>query len=81
MPVIVFSSPKGGCGKTTAVTLLATELAQKGASVAVTDADPNKNVAYWAKLPGASESLTLVSDVTGKPLSTKLKRRRQRPRS
>jgi septum formation inhibitor-activating ATPase MinD len=33
MPVIVFSSPKGGCGKTTAATLLATELAVRGASV------------------------------------------------
>jgi chromosome partitioning protein len=64
MPVIVFSSPKGGCGKTTAATLLATELAQKGASVAVIDADPNRNVADWAKLPGAPEGLTVISDVT-----------------
>ena len=64
MPVIVFSSPKGGCGKTTAATLLATELAQKGASVTVIDADPNRNVADWAKLPGAPEGLTVISDVT-----------------
>src|SRR5260370_150652 len=64
MPVIVFSSPKGGCGKTTAATLLATELAQKGASVAVIDADPNRNVADWAKLPRAPECLTVISDVT-----------------
>ena len=64
MPVIVFSSPKGGCGKTTAATLLATELAQKGASVAVIDADPNRNVADWAKLPGSPESLKVISDVT-----------------
>src|SRR5216684_1096592 len=64
MPVIVFSSPKGGCGKTTAATLLATELAQKGASVTVIDADPNRNVADWVKLPGAPEGLTVISDVT-----------------
>jgi len=64
MPVIVFSSPKGGCGKTTAATLLATELAQKGASVTVIDADPNRNVADWSKLPGAPEGLTVISDVT-----------------
>src|SRR5260370_39131089 len=64
MPVIVFSSTKGGCGKTTAATLLATELAHKGASVAVIDADPNRNVADWVKLPGAPEGLTVISDVT-----------------
>jgi chromosome partitioning protein len=47
-----------------AATLLATELAQKGASVTVIDADPNRNVADWAKLPGAPEGLTVISDVT-----------------
>lgn len=56
MPVIAFSSPKGGAGKTTAATLLATVLAQRGASVAVIDADPNKNVVDWAKLPGKRAS-------------------------
>ena len=30
MPVIAFCSPKGGAGKTTAATVLATELAQRG---------------------------------------------------
>jgi chromosome partitioning protein len=43
MPVIAFCSPKGGAGKTTAATVLATELAERGASVTIIDADPNKN--------------------------------------
>ena len=64
MPVIAFSSPKGGAGKTTAATVLATVLAERGASVTVIDADPNKNVVDWAKLPGKPASLTVVGDVT-----------------
>jgi chromosome partitioning protein len=64
MPVITFSSPKGGCGKTTAATVLATTLAGKGAAVAIIDADPNKNVVDWAKLPGAPANLTVIGDVT-----------------
>lgn len=64
MPVIAFSSPKGGAGKTTAATLLATELAGQGASVTMIDADPNKNVVDWAKLPGKPANLTVIGDVT-----------------
>jgi chromosome partitioning protein len=63
MPVITFSSPKGGAGKTTAATLLATELAERGAAIVVIDADPNKNVLDWASLPGKPASLSVVGDV------------------
>lgn len=63
MPVISFSSPKGGAGKTTAATLLATELAERGVAVVVIDADPNKNVLDWANLPGKPASLSVVGDV------------------
>ncbi len=63
MPVIVFSSPKGGAGKTTAATILGTELALKGVSVTMIDADPNKNVVDWAKLAGAPTNLAVVGDV------------------
>ena len=56
MPVIAFSSPKGGAGKTTAATVLATVLAERGATVTIIDADPNKNVVDWAKLPGKPTS-------------------------
>ncbi len=64
MPSIVFASPKGGVGKSTSAVLLATELARKGAGVTLIDADPNRPLTRWAKLPGKPESLTVVSDVT-----------------
>ncbi len=64
MPVIAFSSPKGGAGKTTSATVLATVLAARGASVTVIDADPNQNVVDWSKLPGKPLSLDVVGGVT-----------------
>jgi chromosome partitioning protein len=64
MPVITISSPKGGAGKTTAATILATELAERGVAVIVIDADPNKNVVDWAKMPGKPERLTVIGEVT-----------------
>jgi chromosome partitioning protein len=64
MPVITFSSPKGGAGKTTAATILASELAERGAAVTIIDADPNKNVVDWSKLPGKPANLTVIEDVT-----------------
>jgi chromosome partitioning protein len=45
MPTIVFVSPKGGVGKSTAAVLLATELATHGGSVTMIDADPNRGSA------------------------------------
>jgi chromosome partitioning protein len=64
MPVIVFASPKGGVGKSTAAVVLGTQLAESGASVTMIDADPNKPVARWASRPGKPENLTLVDKVT-----------------
>jgi chromosome partitioning protein len=64
MPVIVFASPKGGVGKSTAAVVLGTQLAESGASVTMIDADPNKPVARWASRPGKPENLTLVDNVT-----------------
>ena len=64
MPVLVFASPKGGVGKSTAAVLLGTQLAESGASVTMIDADPNKPVARWASRPGKPENLTLVDNVT-----------------
>jgi chromosome partitioning protein len=63
MPTISFVSPKGGVGKTTAAVLLATEIASKGKAVTVIDADPNKPISAWARLPGRPENLTVVSEV------------------
>lgn len=64
MAVIALASPKGGAGKSTAATILATELAQRGAAVTLIDADPNKNVVDWSKLGGTPESLRVVGDIT-----------------
>lgn len=61
MPTIVFASPKGGAGKTTAALVLANQLA-RSAPVALVDADPNQPLKGWAK--GASiPNVTVVSDV------------------
>jgi chromosome partitioning protein len=64
MPTIVFASPKGGVGKSTAAVLLATELAGFGAGVSMIDADPNKPLSQWAKRPGRPAILEVISDVT-----------------
>jgi chromosome partitioning protein len=64
MAVVVFSSPKGGAGKTTAATVLATELAQQGATVTVIDADPNQNVMDFAKLGDLPPTMKVVGGVT-----------------
>jgi len=63
MPIITFSSPKGGCGKTTSATILATELALKGVSVTMIDADPNRDVTYWSRLRSVPTGLDVISDV------------------
>lgn len=64
MPVIAFANPKGGAGKTTTALLLATELAAKGAAVTVIDADPERWISQWAKLPGKPDNIRIVADVT-----------------
>jgi chromosome partitioning protein len=64
MPVIALASPKGGVGKSTAAVILATQLAESGASVTIIDADPNKPVSRWAARPGKPTNLTLVDHVT-----------------
>jgi len=64
MPVIAFANPKGGAGKTTSALLLAGELAGKGARVAIIDADPERWISQWARLPGKPASLEIIADVT-----------------
>lgn len=63
MPTIAFVSPKGGVGKTTAAVLLATEIAQKGKAVTLIDADPNRPISAWGRLPGVPENLAVISEV------------------
>lgn len=60
MPTIVFVSPKGGAGKTTAALILACELA-RGAAVTVIDADPNHPIKSWATQADAP-NLTVIAD-------------------
>lgn len=60
MPTIVFVSPKGGAGKTTAALILACELA-RGAAVTVIDADPNHPIKSWATQADAP-NVTVVAD-------------------
>ena len=64
MPVIAFANPKGGAGKTTTALLLATELAAKGGAVTILDADPERWISQWAKLPGKPHTITIVGEVS-----------------
>jgi chromosome partitioning protein len=64
MPTITFASSKGGAGKSTSAVLLATELAGRGASVTIIDADPNQPVSRWSRKPGRPDKLTVISGVT-----------------
>lgn len=68
MPTISFASSKGGAGKSTSALLLATELAERGASVTVIDADPNQPILRWSKKPGKPRTLTVIADVTEETL-------------
>ncbi len=61
MPTIVFVSPKGGVGKTTAALILASQLA-RGELVTVIDADPNRPLKAWAQGADVPENLAIVAD-------------------
>jgi chromosome partitioning protein len=64
MPIISFANPKGGAGKTTSALLLASELASRGAHVTIIDADPEKWISQWGRLPGKPDNMTIIADVT-----------------
>lgn len=61
MPTIVFVSPKGGAGKTTAALVLSSQIA-RGAGVTVIDADPNHPIKTWADSDTAPAQLSVISD-------------------
>jgi len=68
MPNVVFISPKGGAGKTTAAVALALGLVARGRRVALIDSDPNKPLVSWGALPGRSDAISIhpaptVSDI------------------
>ena len=66
--VIVAASSKGGSGKTTAVIVLASQLATIGksnnVSIALIDADANQHSADWARMEGCPLNILLVPDIT-----------------
>jgi chromosome partitioning protein len=64
MPVITFANTKGGAGKTTAVLLLASDLAQQGYRVTVLDADPQRWISRWHQLSPPNDRLSVISYVT-----------------
>lgn len=64
MPVITFANTKGGAGKTTAVLVLASELARTGHRVTILDADPQLWISQWSELSGEVRNLSVISNVT-----------------
>ena len=77
MPVIAVSNPKGGAGKSTTTLLLATYLAQKGATVSVLDADPNQPIMDWKKNGQSKTTLTVVGGIRESNLMEHLEEQRQ----
>lgn len=71
MPVISFISPKGGVGKTTAATLMATQLSRK-TQVIVIDADPNRPILAWSQLAGCPANIRIVSDANQENILDKI---------
>ncbi|MBW8284609.1 MAG: ParA family protein [Rhizobium sp.] len=77
MPVLTFANTKGGAGKTTAVLILASELAGRGHRVTILDADPRGWISRWHAIAGASSliSVTPVSEETIEAATAKAKKR------
>jgi chromosome partitioning protein len=63
MPIIAMSNPKGGAGKSTSTLLLATYLAQHGASVCVLDADPNQPIYDWKSNGKSGSTIEVIGGV------------------
>jgi chromosome partitioning protein len=64
MPVITFANTKGGAGKTTAVLLLATELARRGYRVTILDADPQHWISHWHDMSEHVANISVIDYVT-----------------
>ncbi len=61
MPTIVFVSPKGGAGKTTAALVLASQLA-RATGVTVIDADPNHPIKTWAEVANVPATFRVMAN-------------------
>lgn len=77
MPVIAVSNPKGGAGKSTTTLVLATYLAQQGASVCVLDADPNQPILDWKTQGNSQSSVHVVGGVRESNLMELLDQQKQ----
>lgn len=77
MPVIAVSNPKGGAGKSTTTLVLATYLAQQGATVAVLDADPNQPILDWKERGVSTSRLQVVGGVKESNLMEVLDQQKQ----
>lgn len=64
MPVISFANPKGGAGKTTTALILATQLADHGATVSIIDADPERWISQWGQIDGKPAGINIIGGVT-----------------
>lgn len=64
MPVLVFASPKGGCGKSTAAVIAGTEAARLGISVTMLDCDPNRSLTKWSERGEIPPNITVKSGIT-----------------
>jgi len=78
MPVITFANTKGGAGKTTAVLILATELARRGNRVTVLDADPRGWISRWHAIAGAGALVSVVAGVTEETIEQATSKARKR---
>lgn len=77
MPVIVVANPKGGATKSTTLIILATTLAEMGASVCVVDADPNRPIVEWRK--GRSGlTLTVIGDASESSIIRTIREEKQK---
>lgn len=65
MPVIAFTTRKGGSGKTTLATAVAGYLASGGLSTAIVDLDPQASASAWAASRGPERAT--VKSVRSKP--------------
>ncbi len=77
MPVIAVSNPKGGAGKSTTTLLLATYLAQQGATVSILDADPNQPIMDWKENGNSTTSVQVIGGIRESTLMETLDRQNQ----
>ena len=68
MAVITFANTKGGAGKTTAVLLLASELARRGLRICVIDTNPQRWLSRWRENADYRVDLSVITYVSASSL-------------